>query len=119
LGEEKSGYIFNIAEENNKPVGFTCYGFIPGTADSYDLYWIVVHQSQRGKGIGKVLLDMAVEHVGKLGGKNVWIETASRPLYEPTRKFYIKNGCDIITELPNYYGPEDNKVIYLKRVDTI
>jgi ribosomal protein S18 acetylase RimI-like enzyme len=114
-GEEESGYIFNIAEINGQPIAYTCYGKTPGTASSFDLYWIAVHQSQRGKGIGNILMDLAVEDIAKRKGKNIWIETASRPLYEPTRQFYIKYGCEIIAELPNFYGENDNKVIFLKK----
>ena len=115
-GAEKSGYIFNIAETDNRPVGFTCYGKIPGTADSFDLYWIAVHESQRGKGMGKILLDKAAEDIAQMNGKNIWIETSSRAIYEPTRMFYLKTGCEKVAELPNFYGPDDNKVIFLKRI---
>jgi ribosomal protein S18 acetylase RimI-like enzyme len=111
-GEDKSGYIFNIAQENNKPVAFTCYGPIPGTEGSFDLYWIAVHKSYRGKGLGKILMNMVIEDIKKRGGENIWIETASRPLYEPTRQFYISYGCEKIAELPEFYGKNDNKVIY-------
>ncbi len=115
-GEEKSGYIFNIAESEGKPIGFTCYGKIPGTADSFDLYWIAVHHLHRGNGIGKILFAMAVEDIADMKGKNIWIETSSRPIYEPTRNFYLKTGCVKISELPNYYGKDDNKVIFLKKI---
>ncbi len=115
-GEEKSGYIFNIAEKNGNPIGFTCYGKIPGTADSFDLYWIVVHQLYRGNGIGKTLMSMALNDIEKMNGKNVWIETSSRPLYEPTRQFYLETECEFVAELPNYYGPNDNKIIFLKKI---
>ncbi|WP_372755013.1 GNAT family N-acetyltransferase [Labilibaculum sp.] len=111
-GEEKSGYIFNIAEENGTPLAFTCYGNIPGTESSFDLYWIAVHKSLRGKGVGRILMDMAVEDIHKRGGKNIWIETASRPLYEPTRQFYLAYGCEKVAELPEFYGKNDNKVIF-------
>ena len=111
-GEEKSGYIFNIAEENNKPIAFTCYGKIPGTETSFDLYWIVVHKSHSGKGLGKILMNMAVEDIRKRGGENIWIETASRPLYEPTRQFYLSYGCKKVAELSDFYGKNDNKVIF-------
>ncbi len=111
-GENKSGYIFNIAEENGQPLAFTCYGEIPGTESSYDLYWIAVHQSLRGKGIGKTLMNMAVEDIRHRGGQNIWIETASRPLYAPTRQFYAAYGCEKVAELPEYYGKDDNKVIF-------
>lgn len=115
-GEHKSGYIFNIAEMNGIPIAFSCFGKTPCTADSFDLYWIAVHESQRGNGIGKVLMDMAVRDIAKLSGKNIWIETSSRPIYESTRQFYLKYGCEIIAELPNFYGENDNKVIFLKSV---
>lgn len=111
-GEEKSGYIFNIAEENGNIIAFSCYGAVPGTESSFDLYWIAVHKSSRGKGIGKIIMDMAVEDIRNKGGKNIWIETASRPLYEPTRQFYINYGCDQIASLPEYYGKNDDKIIF-------
>jgi len=111
-GEKESGYIFNIAEENNKVIAFTCYGPIPGTQASFDLYWIAVHKLYRAKGLGKILMNMLVEDIRNRAGKNIWIETASRPLYEPTRKFYISYGCKKVAELPEFYGKNDNKVIY-------
>jgi ribosomal protein S18 acetylase RimI-like enzyme len=115
-GEEKSGYIFNIVEKDKTPIGFTCYGKIPGTADSFDLYWIAIHQSQRGKGIGKILMSMVIDDIDKMHGKYVWIETSSRAIYQPTRQFYLENNCEIMAELPNYYGPNDNKIIFLKKI---
>jgi len=52
---KESGYEFIFADIDGKPVGYACYGLIPCTKTSFDLYWIVVHNSQRGKGIGKIL----------------------------------------------------------------
>ncbi len=115
-GEDKSGYIFTIVEIDDKPIGYTCYGKIPGTIDSFDLYWIAIHKSQHGKGIGKILMKMAIEDIDKMHGKNIWIETSSRPVYEPTRQFYLKSNCELITELPDFYGPNDNKVIFLLKI---
>lgn len=115
-GEVASGYIFLIAESGSKPVAFACYGKNPCTADSFDLYWIASHEKIRGKGLGKRMLHMVEDAVREQGGKNLWIETSSRPLYEPTRKFYLNNGCELIAELPEFYGPGDNKCIYLKRL---
>lgn len=115
-GEEKSGYIFIMAEIEGNPVAFACFGKTPCTADSFDLYWIAVHQNQKGKGHGKLLLNLMEKEVAGLGGKNIWVETSSRPLYEPTRMFYIKTGYKIIAELPDFYGENDNKNIFLKKV---
>ncbi len=116
LGAEKSEYYFDVAETDGQPVGFTCYGKIPGTADSFDLYWIAVHQSQRGKGLGKQLMQRAEKAIAGMAGKNIWIETSSREIYESTRQFYLKAHCVEIARLPDFYGENDDKVIYLKRV---
>lgn len=116
LGEEKSGYVFIVVEEYDKPVAFSCYGKNTCTFHSYDLYWMVVHQNQKGKGIGRTMLKMVEEDVARLGGKKLWIETSSRQLYEPTRAFYAKTACEKVAELPDYYGENDSKIVYLKRL---
>jgi len=113
-GEEKSGYIFNIVEVKGKPIGYSCYGHTPCTAASFDLYWIVVHDSERGKGIGKILMEMAEADIAARGGENIWIETSSKQLYEPTRQFYLKCGYQKIAELPDFYAKGDNKIIFHK-----
>jgi GNAT superfamily N-acetyltransferase len=115
-GEEKSGYIFIVVDTDDIPVAFACYGKTPCTADSFDLYWIATHQNRKGTGIGKLLMKKIEEDIKSLGGKNIWIETSSRPLYDPTRMFYLKSGCEIIAELPDFYGQNDNKLIFLKKV---
>lgn len=111
-GEEKSEYIFNIAEKHHIPIAYSCYGKIPGTESSFDLYWIVVHNAYRGKGIGKVLMNQLVKDIKKRSGKTIWIETSSRPLYEPTRQFYLSYGCEIVAKLPEFYGENDDKIIF-------
>lgn len=116
-GEDESGYIFNVAEKDSSPAAFTCYGPVPGTKSSFDLYWIAVHNKIRGQGLGKILMDMAVKDIRSRGGKNIWIETSSRPLYKPTRHFYLSYGCEKAAELDDYYGENDNKVIFRLRTD--
>lgn len=116
-GEEKSGYIFLIAETYKIPVGFACFGKTPCTAASFDLYWIAVHQEQKGQGIGKLMLTRVEEEIAKQGGKNIWVETSSRPLYEPTRLFYEKNGYSMVSELPDFYGENDHKNIFVKKLN--
>ncbi len=115
-GGKESGYYIILAEEDRKPVGYCCYGSTPCTVASYDLYWIAVHQSFANKGTGKSLLKMTEDSVVRMGGKNIWVETASRDQYAPTRIFYERAGYMKIAELPDFYAPGDNKVIFLKKV---
>lgn len=115
-GEVKSGYSFILAEKENIPIAYACYGKAPCTKDSYDLYWLAVHEDYRGMGIGKQLMMQVEESVIELSGKHIWIETSSRDIYVPTRRFYQKIGYRVVAELPNFYGKNDNKIIYVKRV---
>jgi len=114
-GAEKSGYDFVMLEETNQVVGFSCFGATPCTQSSYDLYWIAVHHNHRNKGLGKLLLAHSEELIAKKGEALIWVETSSRPIYEPTRAFYEKTGYTKQAELPDFYAPNDNKVIFLKK----
>jgi len=110
----RCGYHFLFAEEDGQTVGYTSYGPIACTRTSYDLYWIVVAGSFRGKGLGKRLLEESESAIRKLGGNRVYIETSMRPLYEPTRGFYLARGYTAVAILDDFYAPGDAKVIYLK-----
>ncbi len=108
------GYHFLFAEQDGRTVGYTSFGPIACTRESYDLYWIVVSGTYRGKGLGTQLLEQSEEAIAALGGTRVYIETSARPLYEPTRAFYLARGYTQIAELEDFYAPGDAKVMYLK-----
>ena len=84
----KSGYYFLFAEQDHKVIGYTCFGPIACTIASYDLFWIAVHNDFRGQGIGKELVRRSEDIIAALGGTRVYIETASRGQYGPTRQFH-------------------------------
>lgn len=110
----RCGYHFLFAEEDGRTVGYTSYGPIACTRTSFDLYWIVVAGDFRGKGLGTRLLDASESAIQALGGNRVYIETSMRPLYDPTRAFYIARGYTAVAVLDDFYAPGDAKVIYLK-----
>jgi ribosomal protein S18 acetylase RimI-like enzyme len=111
---EACGYFFQFSEQNGNVQGYTCFGPIPGTQSSYDLYWIAVDSALRGKGLGTELLVNTEHEIAKRGGTRVYIETSSTPLYVPTRSFYERNGYMLEAELIDYYAPGDNKLLYVK-----
>jgi len=111
-----SGYSFVFAEEAGRTLGYACFGPIACTKASFDLYWIAVHADARGKGLGTVLLEESERLIRAAGGGRVYIETSSRPLYEPTRAFYLARGYREEARLADFYGPGDAKVIYVKVV---
>jgi GNAT superfamily N-acetyltransferase len=109
-----SGYHFLFAEDRGRVIGYSCFGRIPGTACSYDLYWIAVHEDRRRLGIGRRLLRKTEETVLRMNGCRIYIETSSRARYEPTRGFYLKCGYGTAAVLDDFYAPGDSKLIYSK-----
>jgi ribosomal protein S18 acetylase RimI-like enzyme len=120
LAEEKlscgkaSSYHFLFGEDKDFVWGYTCFGLIPATAGSYDLYWIAVDNHLRAKGLGKQLIIKTEEIILAAGGKHLYVETSSRHQYKTTHKFY--EGCGYIQEalLKDFYAEGDSKVIYSK-----
>jgi GNAT superfamily N-acetyltransferase len=110
----KCGYFFLFAEQDGRTVGYTSFGPIACTKESFDLYWIVVAGDYRGKGLGTRLLEESEQSIASRGGRRVYIETSARPLYEPTRAFYLARGYSVVAEMQDFYAPGDAKVVYVK-----
>ncbi|MBN2342267.1 MAG: GNAT family N-acetyltransferase [Deltaproteobacteria bacterium] len=108
------GYHFLFAEQDNAMIGYTCFGPIPATECSFDLYWIAVLAEKRGHGLGRVLLGRTEEIVMSMGGRKLFAETAGREQYAPTRAFYQRCGYLEGAVLADYYAPGDAKFIYSK-----
>ncbi|MBN1831749.1 MAG: GNAT family N-acetyltransferase [Deltaproteobacteria bacterium] len=109
-----SGYHFLFSERAGAVIGYACYGPIPGTRDSHDLYWIAVKNDQRGFGLGKVILKRVEQKIGALGGRKIYVETSSRDQYKPTQAFYSKCGYKKEAVFRDFYSAGDDKIIYVK-----
>jgi D-alanine-D-alanine ligase len=112
----QSDYFFVFAEHEGHAVGYTCYGKIPLTAASFDLYWIAVDKSFHGRKIGRTLLEETEKLIRQAGGRQVYIETSNRHHYAPTRGFYLRCGYRQEALLRDFYAPGDDKVIYVKEL---
>jgi ribosomal protein S18 acetylase RimI-like enzyme len=110
----ESGYYFLFAEQNQKVAGYSCFGPIPCTVESYDIYWIAVQQKLRRSGLGVEILKNVEERIREMGGKRIYVETSSRQQYRPTRSFYSRCGYRREATLENFYSSGDHKVIYLR-----
>lgn len=116
-GAVASGYNFLVldAADADAVDAFACFGPVPGTKASFDLYWIVVAPSAQGHGVGRQLVDEVEKRVRAVGGKQLYADTSSRALYAPTRRFYERTGFVQVALLADFYDDGDGKVIYLKR----
>lgn len=111
-----AGYEFVLVEQAGRLVGYTCFGRTPCTESSYDLYWIVVHPNQQGRGLGRRLMEESERIIAAMGGTRVYVETSNRPQYLSTRAFYDRCGYRLASVLDDFYGPGDGKATYVKVV---
>lgn len=116
----ESGYEFVFADPPGdaagKLLGYTCYGPIPATESSYDLYWIAVAPSQQGRGLGKRLLRETERLAAESGATQMYADTSGRSQYAPTRAFYESMGYHRAATLKDFFAPGDDKVIYARRL---
>jgi len=110
-------YMVEVAvDENDRVLGYICYGLDSMTDGTFNLYWIAVHPRSQGKGIGRLLLEHLERRVLELGGRMIVIETSSTERYKSTQNFYLKAGYTLVARIPNYYEMGDDKLIYVKEL---
>jgi ribosomal protein S18 acetylase RimI-like enzyme len=113
-GAADSGYYFIFAEHGGRTIGYVCYGPIPCTVSSYNLYWIAVYPDFQRLGLGKSLIRELENRVRTARGTRIYIDTSYKAQYEDTRAFYQSLGYELDALLEDFYAPGDDKVIYRK-----
>lgn len=109
-----AGYQFLFVNRGDRLEGFACYGQIPGSETSWDLYWIAVQPELQGQGLGAEILRRVETAISRAGGHQAFIDTSSSPAYASTRAFYLRQGYHLAAELPDFYRAGDGKAIYAK-----
>ncbi|MGH9258331.1 MAG: GNAT family N-acetyltransferase [Acidimicrobiales bacterium] len=107
-------YRFLGAFDDDRLIGYACWGPTPGTQGTHDLYWIVVDRERQGSGVGTQLLRDVESRLTAHGARLVIVETSSRGDYAATRAFYEARGYTRTATIPGYYAPGDDLVIYAK-----
>ena len=111
-----SGYYILVAEIGSSLVGYICYGTIPLTTGTWDIYWIAVAPKEQAKGLGKALLSSAEDNIKDNEGRLTLIETSSKPWYEKTRRFNQSRGYELVCRIADFYAIGDDKLIFQKRL---
>jgi ribosomal protein S18 acetylase RimI-like enzyme len=116
-GAGKKDYQVFCAFENDRNLaGFICFGPIPMTERSYDLYWLRVDEASSRKGVGGALLEFMEEFVAVEGARRIYIETSSTAPYQAARALYEKHGYQFVCCLKDFYREGDHKMIFMKEV---
>jgi ribosomal protein S18 acetylase RimI-like enzyme len=106
--------IYTAAGSGGEVEGYYCIGPTPMTAGTWDLYWIAVDPDSSGGGIGKALLRHCEELAASKGATLMIAETSSKPSYDGTNRFYLRNGYGEVARVRDYYAKGDDLVVYGK-----
>jgi ribosomal protein S18 acetylase RimI-like enzyme len=111
-----TNYCWILAENGLHLLGFACFGPVPMTEGTFDLYWIAVATEARGTDVA-TRLDEAVEtETRSRGGRWVIAETSSTEPYSAARRFYEKRGYSLVERIPDFYRDGDDRVTFGKRL---
>ena len=86
-------YRWFLAERDGRVVGFACFGPVPMTEGTFDLYWIAVEPEARGTGVA-ARLDEAVDR-GRPGARAAagsWPRPPRPPPYAPAQRLLRPAG---------------------------
>jgi ribosomal protein S18 acetylase RimI-like enzyme len=115
----RTGYHAMVLELDDEPGrlgGYLCWGPTPMTERTYDLYWVAVDRTIRGRGLGRALCLELEREVAARGGGNIRIETSSKESYGRTLQFYLDLGYDVMARLPDFYAAGDELITLYRKV---
>lgn len=115
-GSLPDGYHFLVYREEEKVLGFTCFGIRYLAEGVYDLLFIAIDPNARRKGVGRALMSATEEAVREMGGRILIAETSGTAEYQSTRAFYVRMGYVNEASIKDFYKPGDDLRIYTKRL---
>jgi ribosomal protein S18 acetylase RimI-like enzyme len=110
-------YHVVVAEDSASKVrAYACWGPVPLTKGTYDLYWIATHPGARGRGFGNALMDYVERKVLEHSGRLLAVETSSKESYERTIAFYRRLGYEEVSRIRDFYDVGDDRLIFVKKL---
>jgi ribosomal protein S18 acetylase RimI-like enzyme len=118
--DENDGYQALVAADDDtdgaagRVLGYACFGATPMTEATADLYWLVVAEDARGRGIGRALCDAVATHLSRRGIRRIRVETSSLEGQGGARRFYEKAGFGLAGAIADFYRQGDDLLVFAK-----
>jgi GNAT superfamily N-acetyltransferase len=105
-------------ENDERLLGYACFGATPATDGTYDLYWLAVGPAAQGRGVGTALVRAVEQKLLGRGARLLVVETSSRLDYAGTRRFYARSGYTEAARVRDFYAPADDRIVLTTRLTT-
>ncbi len=114
---KQNDYHLVVAEDSAAKVhAYACWGPVPLTKGTYDLYWIATHPDSRGQGFGRAIMAYVENRVIENRGRLLAVETSAKESYKSTVKFYHRLGYEEMSRILDFYDVGDDKLTFVKRL---
>jgi ribosomal protein S18 acetylase RimI-like enzyme len=114
---DQQDYRVSVIEDAAGVVrGYACWGPVPLTKGTFDLYWIATHPAVQGKGFGQALMAHVEGRACEEHARLLVLETSAKQSYSSTVQFYRKQGYDEVSRIQDFYDLGDDKLTFVKRI---
>lgn len=125
LGEQFAGRdasaAWCVAERHGRVVAAAYCAPEPFADRMWNLYFIAVDPSFQGQGLGRALMTVVEDTLREKGpstARTLVVETSSTDRYAGARAFYRHLGYAEEARIRQFYGPEDDKIVFWKSLVT-
>ncbi|MDR1726366.1 MAG: GNAT family N-acetyltransferase [Acidobacteriota bacterium] len=95
---------------------YACWGPVPLTRGTFDLYWIAAHPAARRRGLGRLLMEHVQGRARLEGGRILVAETSAKESYRGTIAFYQRLGFQEVSHIRDFYDVGDDRLIFIRRL---
>jgi hypothetical protein len=88
------------------------------TESTYDLYWVATSPDFARMGVARGLVAAMEDEIAREGGGLIRVETGSREGHAAAAHFYDSLGFMRSAVIDDFYGADDDLLIFTKRVTT-
>ena len=113
---QKDYHIVVATDSESQVQGYACWGPVPLTKGTYDLYWIGTHPAVHGQGYGRALMAYVEDRVREENGRLLLLETSSKESYGDTVRFYRRLGYEEASRIRDFYDVGDDMLVFAKRL---
>ena len=114
--EPEDDYLLLVAEfEEGVVAGYICSGPASFAGGVSEIYWIVVGDSFKGRGVATGLVEHVEGILNKTGLRMLVAETSGTEHYAAARSFYKKIGFIEEARIEGFFKAGDDKVFFVKR----